>query len=302
MAYVLTRAGCFLALIFMGWFLRRIGFFQEKDFRLLSKIVLRITLPAAIVNSFLGKEIQVNMLVIALLGLVFGLAYVYLGRMLAWKGTREQRAFHMLNSTGYNIGNFTMPFAQSFLGPMGVIAVSLFDTGNAVVCLGGSYSLASMELGGGKFSLTNILKNLSKSVAFDAYMVMIVVSLLHIPLPSFVHEFAGIVSGANTFLAMLMLGVGFHVSGDRSQLGSILKILVMRYGVALLLAFGCFFLLPLPLEYRQAVTLAVFAPISSASPAFTADLGGDFGLSSAINSFSIVISLICIVCVLLIVL
>lgn len=302
MANILTRAGCFLAIIIMGWALRKVGFFQEKDFRLLSKIVIKITLPAAIVCSFSGKEVQMGMLVLSLLGLVFGVLYVCIGRLMSVKGSREQHAFHMLNISGYNIGNFTMPFVQSFLGPLGVIAVSLFDVGNALVCLGGTYSVASMELGGGRFSIKTILKTVIKSVAFDTYVIMTVLSLMHIRMPGFVNEFAGIVSNGNAFLAMLMLGVGFNISGDKTQLDTIFKILIVRYGIALLLALGCFFLLPLQLEYRQAVTLAVFAPISSASPAFTADLDGDFGLASAINSFSIVISLVCIVCVLLIVL
>ena len=59
----------------------------------------------------------------------------------------------MLNSCGYNIGNFTLPFIQSFLGPVGVITTSLFDTGNACICLGDAYSVASMVKDGGSFSV-----------------------------------------------------------------------------------------------------------------------------------------------------
>jgi hypothetical protein len=39
----------------------------------------------------------------------------------------------------------------------------------------------------------------------------------------------------------------------------------------------------------------VFSPIASAAPAFTGDLKGDVGLSSAINSISIVCSIVIIV-------
>ena len=44
--------------------------------------------------------------------------------------------------------------------------------------------------------------------------------------------------------------------------------------------------------------ILAFSPIGSAVPPFTAELGGDVGLSSAINSLAIVIS-ICIYVVLL---
>lgn len=52
MESVLIRAGCFVAIIFLGTLLRRVGFFKESDFLILSGISLRVTLPAAIVTSF----------------------------------------------------------------------------------------------------------------------------------------------------------------------------------------------------------------------------------------------------------
>ena len=40
MEAILTRAGCFVGLIVMGYLLRRVGFFKQEDFALLSKIVI----------------------------------------------------------------------------------------------------------------------------------------------------------------------------------------------------------------------------------------------------------------------
>ena len=52
---LLIRAGSFVAIIVLGWLLRRAGLFQERDFGGLSNIVIKITLPAAIITSFAGK-------------------------------------------------------------------------------------------------------------------------------------------------------------------------------------------------------------------------------------------------------
>lgn len=303
MAAVLTRAGCFVAIIVMGYLLRKFGYFHESDFKTLSKIVLKITLPAAIVSSFAGMEIDVSMLFISLLGFAFGGIYVALAFLLNVRSSKERRAFDVLNFAGYNIGNFTMPFVQSFLGPVGAVTTSLFDTGNAFVCLGGTYSLASMITGKeGKFSIMKILKTLVKSVPFDTYIIMITLALLHVTPPKPVVEFATIIGQSNAFLAMLMIGVGFKLSGEKEQRSAIARILIVRYGVAAVLAFICYFVLPLQLEFRQALTLLCFGPIASAVPAFTGNIGGDIGLSSAANSFSIVISIGCIVGLLLIML
>ena len=299
---ILIKAGCFIAIIILGYGLRRLGFFQESDFKVLSKIALKITLPAAIITNFSGKEIDPSMLIIAVLGLIAGLIYVSLGYILNARGGKEQQAFGMVNMSGYNIGNFTMPFVQSFLGPVGVITTSLFDVGNACVCLGGSYSLASIVKGSGKFSVKTIAKSLSRSAAFDCYIVMTSLSLLNISLPAPIVSCAGIIGNANAFVAMLMIGVGFRLSGDRKQLGAIVKVLCVRYSVATILALVFFFLLPFELEMRQTLVVLVFGPIASAAPAFTGDLKGDVGLASAINSIAIVCSIICMVTILLIML
>lgn len=297
---ILTRAGCFVAIIVLGYSLKKIGFFKEEDFKVLSKVVLKITLPAAIVYSFSGKEIDPGMLSIALLGLGGGLIYMGAGWLLNRRRGKDQQAFEMLNTSGYNIGNFTMPFVQSFLGPVGVITTSLFDTGNSFVCLGGAFSVASMVKDGGGFSVKRIVKALVKSVPFDCYVIMTTLCLLHISLPAPVVSFAEIVANANAFAAMFMLGIGFKLSGDRKQIGSIVRILTVRYSVAIGLACVFFFCLPFSLEIRQALMILVFAPIASAVPAFTEELKLDVGLSSAVNSISIVISIVFIVSILLI--
>lgn len=289
---ILVRAGSFVAIILLGYFLKKIGVFKQEDFAILSKVVIRITLPAAILVSFVGKEIDPAMLAIVLLGMGGGIVYIILGFLINPKSSKEDKAFDILNLPGYNIGNFTMPFVQSFLGPTGVIVTSLFDTGNAFVCLGGAYGVASMVKDGGGFSIMRILKALCKSVPFLTYIIMVVITLLHIGIPGPVVEFAQIIAGANAFLAMFMIGVGFNLSGDKSQTGKIVRILAVRYGAATALALLFYFVLPFPLEIRQPLVILAFSPIGSAVPAFTEELKGDVGLSSAINSISIIISIV----------
>ncbi|MBE6950329.1 MAG: AEC family transporter [Ruminococcaceae bacterium] len=296
---ILTRAGSFIAIIVLGYILKKVGIFRQEDFGVLSKITIRITLPAAIITSFAGKQIDPSLLILLALGILCGVVYICLGFLLNRKNSREQRAFDILNLPGYNIGCFTMPFAQSFLGPMGVIATSLFDSGNAFICLGGAFGVASSVKDGRGFDFKRIVKALGKSVPFVTYLLMVLLNLLRIRVPGPVVECAGIIGGANSFMAMFMIGVGFKLDlGDKGQLGKIIRILGVRYGMAVLFALVFYFALPFDIQVRQALVILVFSPIGSAVPPFTAELGGDTGLSSAINSMAIVIS-ICIYVVLL---
>lgn len=174
MQEIIIRAGAFIAIIVLGYVLRRIHFFKESDFSVLSKIVLKITLPAAIVSSFSGKEIDPALFSLALISLGTGILYMFLMYVLDRKRGRSAQAFEMLNISGYNIGNFTLS---------------------------------------------------------------------------------------------------------------------VRYGVAVVLALGCYFLLPFSLEVRQALVVLAFSPIASSAPAFTEDLKEDVGLASAVNSVSIICSI-----------
>lgn len=295
MLALLTRAAAFVAIICLGILLRKIGLFRQDDFRVLSNIVIKITLPAAIITSFSQNTIDVSMLILALLGFGGGVIYMVLAYLLNLKNSKEQRAFEVLNLPGYNIGNFALPFTQSFLGPVGVVTTCLFDTGNACICLGTAFSVASMIQDGTGFSCKRLLKALSRSVPFLCYLVVVPLNLLHIQLPKVVTECAGIIANANGFLAMLTIGVGFHLTLDRHQLGRIAKLVAARYSLAAVLALLFYYALPFDLEVRQALVILAFSPIGSAVPPFTRELGGDVGLSSAVNSICIVCSIVIIV-------
>ena len=292
MTDVLTQAGSFVAIIVLGFLLKKIGFFKEEDFTILSKITIRITLPAAIITSFAGREIDPALLTLVLLGFGGGALYILLAFLMNLRSSREKRAFDVLNLPGYNIGNFAMPFIQQFLGPLGVITTSLFDTGNAIICLGGALGIASMVKSGQGFSLKKLGSTLLRSVPFLTYWIMVILNLAKIPLPGFVVSCAKVIGNANPFMAMLMIGVGFKLSGKREQMGTIARILAVRYGVAAVLAVLCWQFLPFSVESRQAIVILLLAPIGSAVPAFTGQIGGDVGLSSALNSISIIISVV----------
>ena len=291
MTDVLIRAGSFAAIILLGYVLKKIGLFKEADFPILSNVVMKITFPAAIVTSLNGRVIEPGMLVLLPLAFCCGLLYMLVAVLVNIRSTKEQRAFDILNLPGYNIGTFALPFTQSFLGPVGVLITSIFDVGNAFICFGGSFSIARAVKEGGKADFRRVLKAPLTSLPFLTYAVMLVLHLNHLSPPKVIVSFAEILAGANAFLAMLMLGVGLNLSADRSKLGIMAKILLVRFGVAAVLALCYYYLLPFDLEVRQTLVILAFSPIGSTIPVYTAELGEDVGLSSATNSAAILISI-----------
>ena len=178
------------------------------------------------------------------------------------------------------------------------MATCLFDIGNGFICLGGAFSIASMVKDGAKFSIKRIVRTLFKSIPFILYLVMPILCLTHVRIPEAVISFATIIGNANAFVAMLMLGVGFKLTANKSQIGRIIRILGIRFGIALILAITFYLLLPFSMDVRKALVLLVFSPIGSAVPAFTSEMKSDVALSSAVNSISIVCSIVFMVAIL----
>ena len=292
---ILTRAGCFVAIILIGYTFRRTGIFGPETFGVISKIVMKITLPAALIASAAGKPIDASMLTLALLGLGGGLIYIVAGWLVSLKKSRSEKAFYIQNIPGYNIGTFALPFAQSFLGPVGVLTTSIFDLGNAIVCFGASFSIARAVKEGGRADFRRILKSAVTSLPFLTHVFMVILNLNSLTLPKPVLTLAEILGGGNACLAMLMIGVGMNISLEKSKLGTMVKVLTARFGIAALLALCYYYLLPFSLEIRQTLVILAFSPIGSTVPIFTAELGEDVGLSSTINSIAIVISIVIIV-------
>ena len=72
---IVMRAASFIAIIVMGYLLKRIGVFKQEDFGVLSKIAIRITLPCAIIVSFSGKQIA-TLVLLVLVGVGSAVGYL----------------------------------------------------------------------------------------------------------------------------------------------------------------------------------------------------------------------------------
>ena len=58
MEAILMRAGSFMAVIILGYVLKKVGFFKEDDFYVMSKIMVKITLPASIIVNFSQTKME----------------------------------------------------------------------------------------------------------------------------------------------------------------------------------------------------------------------------------------------------
>ena len=125
MEEALFKVLSFITFIMLGYLLRRLSILKAETFRVLSGIVFYITLPCIIITSINGVPVTSEMLWLVALGALCNVLMVATGYGMTHGKARQERAFSMLNLSGYNIGTFAMPFVAGFLPPTGFLATCL---------------------------------------------------------------------------------------------------------------------------------------------------------------------------------
>lgn len=293
MTEILLKALSFILIIALGYILKHKGFFAPQDPRVVSNLVLNITFPAAIINSFAAINLELSLFSIILIGLACNFLMFGLGFLLSRGRDDATRALFMLNVSGFNIGMFTIPFIQNFLGTFGVAITSLFDIGNAVMVTGLALALTSAVLRRKEAaSIGSTLRLLRSSMPFVTYMSMLLLSILNIKIPAAVIAVTGPIGAANPFLAMLMVGLLLEIHADRERLINAVKIISARLAGAVVLAAVIFWLLPFSFEVRRVLVLVIFSPLSGIAPMMTQRSGADSGISSLVASITVLISIV----------
>ena len=145
---VLLRALFFFGMVALAYALKKAGVLRKEDAESLGRVIMNITLPAAILVSFRTYVFDLSMLLLTAAGFLSTVFMFILGYLISLGKNRNERIFYMLNMGAYNIGNFTLPFVSGFLGAAGTVATCLFDMGNAVMCVGGNLVFTQIAVDG----------------------------------------------------------------------------------------------------------------------------------------------------------
>lgn len=301
MASILTTASGFFLMIFIGYIMKKKNIIQLQDKDFIGKILLNVCLPSVIIMSFQTFEFDFSMIVALGIGMLANLGGIFVGYLLSRKKSKEDQALFMVLAAGYNIGIFTIPFVSSFFEASAVMAVLMFDVGNAIFVMGTSAAVISAVLNNEKGNpFPAIAKKMSKSPTILTYVVMFALIGAGIELPEALFTIVDIPSRATSFLAMIMVGIMIEFNIEKTEKNELIRLLCLRYGYAFFLSFLLFVFLPFDIEVRKALLIGVLSPMSTASMVFAQTLGCKPSLVGGAGTFSILLSMIFIVSVSLI--
>lgn len=261
---ILLKAASLVMIIVIGYSIKRLGWVSARDFPIFSNIVLRITLPCALAVSFDTFHLTASLVFLAVLAFGANLVQESAGYFLDRHRGRRAQAFSVLNVGGYNVGLFATPYLAGLIGHEAIAYALIFDVGNSLAAGGVAYAWSSaLSHPDRKMSIWRFVRQILRSPVFDTYLFLILLKLFDLHLPRVVISFATIAGNANTFLAMLMIGIGLEVSLPRAKYAAAGRYLALRYALAAVFVSIMWFVLPAAPMVKLVLAMLLFAPIPS---------------------------------------
>ncbi|MCH9275405.1 AEC family transporter [Bifidobacterium amazonense] len=313
----------FLLIIFAAYLVKRAGLFRPRDYRVMQVVVFDFTLPASIIVSFATNPHHPNMLLISGFAFLCALLPLPLTFLASRRKPAADRAFLMLNASGFNVGNFCFPVLQAFMGPSALVTASMFDIGNSVMVTAGTNVMTTSMLHidmdkpiteqhagnaptlpytrpkdrdarrlARRAKLRKIAKGFLTSVPFDIYMLMLVVMFCRIPIPAFIPTLLEPVANANSFCSVFMVGMLMDLPQTGKDVRDVLRVLAWRLPLGIAFSALAWFVLPFDAGVRKAVVMLTLAPTAVFSTLFTDRVLGNAKLAGFTLAASAIVAIL----------
>ncbi|MCL2114351.1 MAG: AEC family transporter [Streptococcaceae bacterium] len=293
MTTIILNAFSILLVLILAIVLKKIGLVQQKDGALVSKIVVYVTLPATILLGVNNTKLSSLYFILMAMGVCSNLVLIFIGKFLGRKSSIEERGLYMFDLSGYNIGNFSIPFVSNFF-PAAIPFLAMFDMGNSFMVTGATQAIVESTSKKNKhgFILREVLGVLFRNPPFVVYVLMFILAIFGLSFPEKWLIPIQPMANANTLLSIFTIGLFMEFKLPQGKFGLVLKILFWRYILAAVLSIITYLFLPFPHLVKVVLLLIFFCPMSFLHMLQATEFGNDRGTAGLAISLSMFVSLI----------
>ena len=272
---------------------KRVGLLHQSDSAITSKLVVYVTLPAMIVVGVNHTRLSGIFFILMGMGVATNLILVGVGYLLGRRSGTVVRGFYMFELSGYNIGNFSIPFVSSFF-PAAIPFLAMFDMGNSIMCTGGTQAIVETTADRNQhgFILRDILNLLFRNPPFVTYILMFAMAVFGLSFPNAWLTAIKPLASANTLLSIFTIGLFMEFRLPKGKLGLIFRVLFSRYLMAAIFSVIVLVFLPFPHLVKEVLLLIFFCPMSFLQMLQATEFGNDRGTTGLAISLSMLVSLI----------
>jgi len=280
-----------MVIIILGYLLRKINLIKEQDGESLSRLIFNITLPALIINTFNTITIDFSLILITIIGIVYGVFMALLGVVIFKNEDRNTRGMLSMLVPAFNIGLFAYPIVEAIWGQEGIKYFGMFDVGNSLVIFGVSYIIAGyFSSDSSDLSFTSVFSKLLKSVPLLSYIIAFCLAALGVHFPGIVVDCTQILGRANMPLSLLLLGIYLKFSLESNYLKNMAKVLALRYLVGLAVGTTFFFLMPFDRMFKYTMLIGLLLPMPTAVIQYAIEFDYDQKFVGTVTNITILLS------------
>ncbi len=188
----------------LGVYLRKSGMINEDGKNMISNLVINVTLPASILKSFqmeMTQDIFLSCLEVTAVAILIQIGAFLLGRFLYNRYEDRRKKVLQYATICSNAGVLGNAIAEGIFGEMGLLYASIYVIPQRVFMWSVGLSYFTEAPDGRK-----LLKKVLTHPCIIAVILGFPVMIFQIPIPEFLSMTIRTVAGANTFLAMLLIG------------------------------------------------------------------------------------------------
>jgi malate permease and related proteins len=282
-----------LLLIGAGYLIKRVGLVSRDDGRVLSRVVLYVTLPATNLLAISSAELTWELLALPVVFLVAGVVASQAGR---WSGhllelSRQDMGTFVVSFCGV-MGSLAYPFAEAAFGQEGVRTVAVSDLGNAIAIFAVAYYLSYRYAESEHFSTRHILKRVITFFPLHAFLLAVVLNLADVELGGLTGGFVASLAAMNSPLMLLGLGVYLEIDVSLRESRILITQLLSKYAVGALVAAFTLLVLPFNGPTRAMVFLFPLMPTSLSTLLYSVEQDLNPRLAAMLISLTMVVSLV----------
>jgi hypothetical protein len=285
--------GQLLLLLASGVLLRRLGIVSEHAKRVLTDLVIYVTLPCSIVLSFrmdIDQTIMVSLGTVLLISFAIQMFCILLGNLLYRKQDARKRAVLRYGILVSNSGFMGLPIAGELYGIMGAMYASIYLIPQRVVMWTAGLSCFTAN----EQSRREKIKEIARHPGIVSVYIGLVLMVFDLSIPGFFLQSMESVAVCTTPLSMLLIGA---IIGEMNRSEVRVSWFALGYtAIRLILIPGVSYLVLLlvntdPVIMAVSVLLAGM-PVGSTTAILAAKYGGDASFGSQLVAISTILSLI----------
>ena len=284
-----------IAIILLGFFLKKYNFISENDGKTISRFLMHTTFPALMIISTAKVKLDTSLLLIPVFAIVVGLSMLIIAWIWFSNYEKALRGILTMGVGGFNSGLFGFPIIEGLFGKQAMVYAIMFDIGNTIIVFGAIYSIGSYFSTNKKSQsgMKPILKKVLTLPPVLGILLGLIINITKIKLPAIFFDFFEVLAVGNKPLVLLLMGVYLSFELDKKLIIAISKVIIIRVAVGIVAVIGIFFLVNDHFSsLKKVLMLCTLLPIGLTILPFSDELGYDSRIAGTMLNISLIVSFV----------